>query len=406
MRSTFPAYFRPSVERYQSLWKDSLFVLDANVLLNLYRYSPETRKELESALNGVRDQLFITHQAAKEFLRNRLVVTAGQADEYNKAIKAIAELTATISNKKKHPFLDDGELPPFIKITQEVTKQLETQKERLLKRLTDDEILDYVENLFDSRTGSSFDDEQMAALVLDGEKRYEKEIPPGYKDSKKDPSNDPYRKFGDLIVWKQLIAQAKISQKSVIFVTDDQKEDWWLEQSGRTIGPRPELREEFLKESGQDFWMYTVDKFIEESARNRKTVVSEQVLAEIIEVRAEANTNWGGRRGGRFRNITREELLSRIESSERWAYENGVPFLGLVSYVKNYLGNAGFDYDYSFELIKELQNDGVIEIYNHQGPGHEHSVAAIRLTKNKQFLNRPFEALKEKMSSESSASDG
>ena len=30
-----------------------------------------------------------------------------------------------------------------------------------------------------------------------------------YKDGKKDASGDPYRKFGDLIVWKQIIAKAK-----------------------------------------------------------------------------------------------------------------------------------------------------------------------------------------------------
>ena len=101
MRSVFPAYFRPSTDDYAKIWSEGIFSLDANVLLNLYRYSSEARKELESALTGVKGQLFITHQAAKEFLRNRITVTASQADEYNKATRSIAELTATISNKKK-----------------------------------------------------------------------------------------------------------------------------------------------------------------------------------------------------------------------------------------------------------------------------------------------------------------
>lgn len=400
MRSVFPAYFRPSTGDYTALWRDGIFALGANVLLNLYRYSSETRQELENALIGIKDKLFVSHQAAKEFLRNRIVVTASQAEEYTKATKAISDLTATIANKKKHPFLDDGELPPFLKITEVVTNQLDAQKEKLLKRLTEDEILDFVEKYFDGRTGEAFSPEELSSIATEGQKRYEQEIPPGYKDGNKDQSGDPYRKFGDLILWKQLIQKAKNENKPLIFITDDQKEDWWQEQSGRTIGPRPELREEFLKESGQNFWMYTVDRFIAESAKHRKTVISEQVIAEIIEVREASNTKRFEDRSTRFRTIDREELIARISNSERWAYENGVPFLGLVSYVKTYLGNAGFDYDASFELIKQLQAEGVIEIYDHQGPGHEHSVAAIRLVKRDPSRSRPFEDLRKSMESE------
>jgi len=406
MRSVFPAYFRPSSGDYSTLWRDGLFSLDANVLLNLYRYSPEARQELENALDGVKSQLFITHQAAKEFLKNRITVTASQAEEYTKATRSIADLKSTIANKKKHPFLDDGELPPFLKIMDEVNSQLEAQKEKLLKRLTEDEILDLVETHFDGRTGPPFTAEELTAIAADGEKRYEQEIPPGYKDGKKDQSGDPYRVFGDLIMWKQLIAESKRLEKPLIFITDDQKEDWWQEQSGRTIGPRPELREEFLNEAGQDFWMYTVDRFIAESAKARNTVVSEQVIAEIIEVREETKTQRDARRGSRFRSISREDLIDRIQGSEKWAYENGVPFLGLVSYVKNYLGNAGYDYDSSFDLIKQLETEGVLEIYDHQGPGHEHSVAAIRLCKRDPGASRPFENLRSALHESPQQGDG
>ena len=406
MRSVFPAYFRPSTDDYAKIWSEGIFSLDANVLLNLYRYSSEARKELESALTGVKGQLFITHQAAKEFLRNRITVTASQADEYNKATRSIAELTATISNKKKHPFLDDGELPPFLTIMDEVNKQLEAQKHKLLKRLTEDEILDFVEGHFDQRTGPGFDADALTLLTAEGEKRYEHEIPPGYKDGKKDQSGDPHRKFGDLIVWKQLINESKKQGKPLIFITDDQKEDWWLEQSGRTIGPRPELREEFLNEAGQDFWMYTVDRFIAESAKSRNTVVSDQVIAEIIEVREETNTERATTRTNRFRSISRDDLIERIQSSEKWAYQNGVPFLGLVSYVKNYLGNAGYEYDASFDMIKQLEDEGILEVYDHQGPGHEHSVKAIKLCKRDALAHRPFENLRASLHESGQGGDG
>ena len=81
MRDIFPAHFRPTADDLSAMWKVSTFAVDANVLLNLYRYSPETRGELENALKSIEDRLFLPHQAAKEFLRNRLGVTASQAEK-------------------------------------------------------------------------------------------------------------------------------------------------------------------------------------------------------------------------------------------------------------------------------------------------------------------------------------
>lgn len=237
MRTMFPGQFRPTTEALTTLWESCLFIIDANVLLNLYRYSTETRKELERALGSVKERVFVPHQAAKEFLKNRLIVTAGQAQEYSKAITTINELASVISNKKKHPFLPDAELPRFIEHANKLVGHLTAQQTDLLDRLTNDEILEFVQEMFEGKTGKPFDEATMTALAAEGDTRYQNEVPPGYKDGKKDASGDPYRKYGDLIVWKQLIAEAKAADKPIIFVTDDKKEDWWLEQSGERSDP-------------------------------------------------------------------------------------------------------------------------------------------------------------------------
>lgn len=395
MRALFPGQFRPSAEGFQSLWSDCIFAVDANVLLNLYRYSPETRSELERTIASVKERLFVPHQAAKEFLKNRLGVTVGQAEEYTKAIKAINDLSSTLSNKKKHPFLPEAELPKFNSQVEKLVAQLDSQRTLLLNRLISDEILEFIESIFEGRTGSPFDDTTLKSLTAEGDLRYQNEIPPGYKDGKKDASGDPYRKFGDLIVWKQLIAKAKTAGKPIVFITDDKKEDWWLEQSGRTIGPRTELRDEFIAEVNKDFWMYTVDKFIEEAARTQNTQVSEKVIEEIIQVSAEVQAERTAiSESNYFRKaITRDEMLDRLRSSEKWAAQNSEGFLGLHSYVKGYLGHAGFDYSVSFDMIRQLEEEGLIEVYDHRGEGHERSVRAIRLVRPDQFSNRPLEGL-------------
>lgn len=288
MRSTFPGYFRPTPEEFAEIWGKCLFAFDANVLLNLYRYSHKAQEGLVDSIMALKDRIFLPHQAAREFLKNRLSVTASQAEEYNRAIRQINDLVDLLSSTKKHPFLPDGELPTFRDQAARLCEQLESQKSQVLQRLTSDPILDEIESLFSDCIGGAFDDAKLKILETEGLLRYQNEVPPGYRDGKKDASGDPYRKFGDLIVWKQIIEKAKESAVSIVFVTDDLKDDWWLEQSGRTIGPRPELIEEFLAETGQKFWMYSVDKFLEESARYSRTQVSQAVLAEVIEVQADS----------------------------------------------------------------------------------------------------------------------
>lgn len=99
MKSVFPGHFRPTNQEFGKIWEESVFIVDANVLLNFYRYSDTTRRELEKALSEVKNRIFITHQAAKEFLKNRLIVTSGQSKEYTTAIENINELVKKISRE-------------------------------------------------------------------------------------------------------------------------------------------------------------------------------------------------------------------------------------------------------------------------------------------------------------------
>lgn len=185
MRDKFPGHFRPSSEEFQALWRGCLFAVDANVLLNLYHYSAETRKALEDALQSVADQLFLPHQAAREFLDNRLGVTAGQVDEYAKAITKIKEISDNLASTKKHPFLVEQELIDFSNLVPKLLQQLEKQRQAISSRLSNDEILDFVSTTFDAKTGPGYDEEQLQTIAKEGDARYQNETPPGYKDGKK-----------------------------------------------------------------------------------------------------------------------------------------------------------------------------------------------------------------------------
>jgi hypothetical protein len=197
-------------------------------------------------------------------------------------------LVDNLSNTKRHPFLPESELVAFREQATKASQQLTTQRDALLKRLTQDETLDLLDAQFGDCTGKPLSPEVMKGIESEGAFRFQHGIPPGYRDGKKESAGDPARKYGDLILWKQVIAKAKESKKPLILVTDDQKTDWWLEQSGRTIGPRPELIEEFLQEAGERFWMYSVDRFLAELAKTANVGVSTAVIEEVKEVSEKA----------------------------------------------------------------------------------------------------------------------
>lgn len=90
----------------------------------------------------------------------------------------------------------------------------------------------------------------------EGEMRYKKQIPPGFKDAK---NKDGLRKYSDLILWKEIIRYATEKKANVIFVTDDVKADWW-ENSDGELTFHDKLIQEFNK-TGQSILPCTSSDF-------------------------------------------------------------------------------------------------------------------------------------------------
>ena len=164
-------------------------------------------------------------------------------------------------------------------------KWLDSNKERnlLVENASDDEILNRILSIFDGRIGDKVDDEELSQIKKEGKERFEKSIPPGYKDDKKkNNETDDNNAYGDLIIWKQIIKFAKGNNVGIVFVTHDQKEDWWNIVKGKTIGPRIELRREFLEETKQFFHMYSMNSFISEYNRIYDTPIEKSAVEEVF----------------------------------------------------------------------------------------------------------------------------
>lgn len=289
MRVLFPGHFKESDESLREVWETSLFVFDANILLNLYRYSDTTRNEFLRILNKLKDRAWLPHRAAEEYLSNRLTVIDQQEKSYDDTVKLIESLQRDLDNARQHPFVSRGVMRKVNSVFDELCNELKSNKSVHTNRISSDEIKDSIATIFENSVGLPYEKDQIEQLISEGEERYKQKIPPGFKDGAKAGDSEVFsekcRKYGDLIVWTQVIDKAIDLNKSVVLVTDDKKEDWWEKFKGKTVGPRPELVKEFKDRANQTFHMYQADRFLELAREILGEKVSEEIVEEIREVR-------------------------------------------------------------------------------------------------------------------------
>ncbi|OVE86825.1 sulfotransferase family protein [Agrobacterium tumefaciens] len=306
MRDKYPGWYPKSSVEASALWDNAIFVPDANVLLHCLRHPAAVREELLRLFDALKESLWIPYQVGLEFHRNRLDVELGAQDAYDILIKdqeaTIEKARERLRQLRAHPTISvPKELAALDMFSADFRARMAASQ---ASHPTEDiaAAVTRLTQLLAGRIGDKWKPEQLAALKKEGEDRYTKKIPPGYKDAKKDAGE--FDKYGDLIIWKDMIGKAKADKRPVIFISDDAKEDWWWIHKGRKLGPRPELIEEFQAGSDQDFHIYEfaqflrfagerfpeikagvdqVEKSLQDDARARK---KQNEAAEAIEIRA------------------------------------------------------------------------------------------------------------------------
>lgn len=289
MRNGFEEYYQPTEDEFLQLWSTAEIVLDTNVLLNLYRYSEETRNILLDILDAFEDQLWLPHQAALEYHRRRPDVIYDQRRIYEAVIASIGSVPEKMREdlkefvaRKHHPVLDLTDFLARIGTELETfAEEVETLRFDHPNWITKDPIRDYLDILYEGRVGEAFRDERLAELYKSGAKRYEKQVPPGYEDARKGDNSQ----YGDLLLWSQILDRAKETGRPIILVTDDRKEDWWWRSKGRIIGPRFELTREIRDYAGVDFYMYPADRFLEQAISHLERQTPTEAIEEIRDVR-------------------------------------------------------------------------------------------------------------------------
>lgn len=282
MRTMIWEYVIPSLEEKEALWNNCVFVFDTNVLLNLYRYTSITRDTLLAAFDDLKERVWIPHQVAYEFGKDRCDVIYETVDKYRNIEKIEQDFVAKLMTELRLKVTDKS----VIQLQDSINAWNAEQKKcnLLVTQASDDKILDTVLAIFNRKVGPPFSPEEMKAISDEGKERYEKQIPPGFCDVKKEKEGDDNNVYGDLIVWKQILAYSAANHKNIIYVTHDQKKDWWNISKGRTVGPRIELRKEFSEKTGQNFYMYSMESFLEQYSKHKGRTADQNVLEEVIQI--------------------------------------------------------------------------------------------------------------------------
>lgn len=286
MKKTFQGYYLPSEEEFKAVWDSCIFVLDASVLLNLYRYSQETRESFVAILEEIGGRLWVPHQAALEYQRNRLGVIEEQASAYDHIKAKLSEIRNKLDNElrsfKRHPSIKaDALLGKLGEALSSAERELNELSREHPDYAHDDPIRDRVTLLLDGRVGAPYTAERITEICKEGKARYESKTPPGYADMAKGGPDQ----YGDVILWMQVIEKAKELRKPVILVTDDRKEDWWLRSKGETLGPRPELLQEIVSKAGVSSYIYSGDPFMEHAVKYLKHQVKAEAIDEVKGIR-------------------------------------------------------------------------------------------------------------------------
>jgi hypothetical protein len=264
--------------------KDVLIAVDTNILLLPYTIRRDSLPTLQKFFERIKSEkrLFLPARVAREFFANR--------------DKKLAELLKTIGDIKSRINIGETRLSPILEGVEGseqlavASKALELAKEQykaavnLLEEQVsswngDDPVTTIYASVFDADNMIS-PPEDTNQILYEWEARLKEKIPPGYKDSVKADTG-----IGDFIIWKSLLHLGRKEKKDLIFVTGEEKADWFVRVNGRCAYPRPELVAEYRKASeGKNIRLVSLHQVLSEME------ISQEFVLEIESAENTANT--------------------------------------------------------------------------------------------------------------------
>lgn len=309
-KDEFYGFYREPFNKENMTSENTIIVFDTNSLLNVFRFTPEASKEYFEIIQSIQDKIYIPYLVALEFhfhksetlLLNEINVTKFKNNFSKNWNKLKSEAAKTLfSSLSYRNDIDKKELNAYLSdLLNSEDLNIENKLVEKISSISENQtnIFNALVEIMHSKTGERYTQDMITKIEKEGEERYKNGIPPGFNDANKKLSRSYngikyQQKFGDLIIWKDIINKAKEDRiKHVIFVTSDGKRDSKTDlnykvcvgndgngkEKYQIIGPRIELIEEMKNETGADFYLMDELEFMKQFSQEE---VSSQVAKSI-----------------------------------------------------------------------------------------------------------------------------
>ena len=157
----------------------------------------------------------------------------------------------------------------------------------------------------------------MKRVKAEARRRIEERRPPGFMDANKKGDNAE----GDYIIWYEVLREAERRSVDVLFVTRDQKRDWWRIEKGQAKGPRWELVAELESLAGKRLYMLRPPSL----AEHAHEPLPEESVQDAKRVSSKASVGWHPRpQWGTVRNyVQAENDDGGVDIACRFIYDDG-----------------------------------------------------------------------------------
>lgn len=374
-----------------------LFVFDTNVLLDLYKYNDDMINYLISIFESKKDKFWIPKQVQVEFNRNfienkirNLSICASIKDQVSRIVSDLNNSVDVAFNKDgkfrlKNSEIGKQDILNDIKVFKKnIINKLDEIQPKITKDLKEDEdcINKFVNSIVSEKP---FTQLELMDIYEEGDKRFKYKIPPGFTDANKEQSKEKTKrnntneekysisKYGDLIVWKELLKRVNEENKKVVFIQNEKKEDWWDYTPKKKIAKA--LKEEFeLKCPNSKLYMMDFEEFLHHFAfclgMNKSKV--EEIMEDIRKYKAIQKSN--------------QDVIDYLSGNSKEIIGDYIKFDG-VEYINQsivdkvigenviggYIDDVTDDIDININSIKSIEIEPVYNFEYHElDISHEH----------------------------------
>jgi len=303
---------------------DCLVAVDTNVLVLPYLTGQQSLKGIRQTYNKLVDEnrLRIPGQVAREFADIR-------AEKLKTLYQQLSQKRNLSLKFGTYPLLEGIEqYHQLLEREKDLSKIIESYRNQVAELLRtveswqwDDPVSAIYRELF--RGPVVVDPEyKQNELLEELAYRQENKVPPGYKDA-----NNEHSGVGDFLIWKTLLKLGESEKRHLLFVSGEEKPDWWYRSENRSLYPRFELLDEYRRASdGHSFLMIGFADLLKHFGATDDVVSEVEKKEPLSAIRdlAEYGDSWSD-------SLASYKSASRAEEGVfRWVASLGVPRSAIV----------------------------------------------------------------------------